>query len=175
MKSEMPAEIIAAAKGLKRQASFVSAGRRIGTLVMSDGIGDRWKLEDEPNGYKYFLFFAQWNSESLKELKLLEKLSEKMNGMVRCYAVCCDADFISFKKYLSASQKSPVTYLYAGCNPLIDDECALKLIPDALFLDENNKTMMPHTPLPSGRLEEYFKRITDDNKRPVKGRKSWNN
>lgn len=163
----------AAIAGVKRQASFISAGRTVPSFRLTDGRSERWQLQDSEGGYKYFLFFAHWNTESVKETRLLERLSEKMKGLVKIYAVGCDADFKTFKKFVSASPNSSVEFLFAGCNPEVDDACGLKLIPDALFLDAENKTLMPHAPLPSGRLEEYFKKITDEANKPGKTRKTW--
>jgi len=159
--------------GIKKQSTMISPGRLIDSLRLTDGRGERWQLSDEEQGYKYFLFFAQWNTESVKEIRLLERLSEKMKGLMKIYAVCCDADYSTYKKFLSTCANSQVMFLYAGCNPEVDDVCGLKLIPDALLLNPQNRTMTPHAPLPSGRLEEYFKKITDEMKKPGNRRKSW--
>jgi len=170
---ESSVPIQAAVSGLKRQASFIAPGRYVQSFRLTDGMGERWQLDDEGTGYKYFLFFAQWNTESVKEIRLLERLSERMKGLMKIYAVCCDADYGAFKKFLSTSANSYIEFLYAGCNPEVDDVCGLKLIPDAMLLNPENRTMMPHAPLPSGRLEEYFKKITDEMKKPGKTRKTW--
>lgn len=158
--------------GLKQQSSLISSGRKINFLRLIDSSGERWQLNDEDQTYKYFLFFAKWNTESLRELLLLEKLSEQMKGIVNFYAVSCDEDYNVFKRFVSNSSKSAITYLYAGSSPEVDDACGLKLIPDALFLDSENCTLMSHTPLPSGKLEEHLQRVMNKMRKPGKTRKT---
>jgi len=165
--------IITALDGVLKHSSYISPGRLIHQLRLTTGNSELWNLSDAPKAYSYFLFFTEWNTESQKELLLLERLSAKMKGLVSIYAVNCDADFTTFKKFIRQRTKSDVQFLFAGCNPEIDDETGLKMIPDALFLDEDNRTIMPHSPLPSGRLEEYFKQIFDESKKTGQSRKSW--
>ncbi|MFM7105659.1 MAG: hypothetical protein ACKOW8_09060, partial [Flavobacteriales bacterium] len=50
--------IQAAVSGLKKQASLIAPGRWVESLRLTDGRGERWQLNDEDFGYKYFLFFA---------------------------------------------------------------------------------------------------------------------
>lgn len=166
-------DICDAVSGLKQQSSFITSGRKINSLRLIDSYGERWQLNDEGSTFKYFLFFTKWNTESLRELLLLEKLSEQMKGILNVYAVSCDEDYNVFKRFVSNSSKSAVRYLYAGCSPEVDDVCGLKLIPDALFLDSDNLTLMSHTPLPSGKLEEHFQRIMNQMRKPAKTRKTW--
>ena len=107
------------------------------------------KISDYHGQLTYILFFATWNSSSMKELQALEGLANNFKQYVQFIAICMDDDMSGYLDYTHSHRKTKTVLLYAGNHPEIREQFCLSTIPHALLLTPKGLYINDHTRLPS--------------------------
>lgn len=161
------------ARNLQLQLKRYDIGAMYEDFTVGNAADEKWVLSEHLTIPTYLFFFASWNTSSLKELQLLEKLYPTYKNDIQIIAVNMDDDFTAFKKYLREHRSQQFTFLYGVGDPLITEKYNIRAIPHAVLLDHEGKRQFQHTRLPSEGAEDDFKRIKLNNKKSPSGRKTW--
>jgi thiol-disulfide isomerase/thioredoxin len=142
-------------------------------FLVGDTREAKWRLSENVDMPTYLYFFATWNTASLKELQLLEKLYAAYKFNVQIVAVCMDDDYGNFKKFIKENKLPPFKIVYGAGDPLMSDKYNVRSIPHAVMLDNQGTWMFGYTKRPSEGVEDEFKRIKLAAAEPSQGRKTW--
>jgi len=107
------------------------------------------QLSDFRGQLTYVLFFATWNSSSMKELQAIEGLANNFKQYVNFIAICMDDDMSGYLDYTHSHRKTKTILLYAGNHPEIREQFCLSSIPHALLLTPKGLYINDYTRLPS--------------------------
>jgi peroxiredoxin len=160
------ANIIAQLKRYEKGTSFED-------FLVGDTRETKWRLSENITMPTYLYFFATWNTASLKELQLLEKLYATYKFNVQIVAVCMDDDYANFKKFIKENKLPPFKIVYGAGDPLMSEKYNVRSIPHAVMLDDQGTWMFGYTKRPSEGIEDEFKRIKLAGAEPSQGRKTW--
>jgi peroxiredoxin len=142
-------------------------------FLVGDTRESKWRLSENVTMPTYLYFFATWNTASLKELQLLEKLYATYKFDVQIVAVCMDDDYANFKKFIKENKLPPFKMVYGAGDPLMSEKYNVRSIPHATMLDDQGAWMFGYTKRPSEGIEDEFKRIKLAGAKPKDGRKTW--
>lgn len=142
-------------------------------FLVGDTRENKWRLSENITMPTYLYFFATWNTVSLKELQLLEKLYATYKFDVQIIAVCMDDDYANFKKFIKEHKLPLFKLVYGAGDPLMSEKFNVRSIPHAVMLDQDGRWMFGYTKRPSEGIEEEFKRIKESGAKTNRGRKTW--
>lgn len=161
------------ARNTIHQLTRYNKGSKVEEFTIADAREERWKLSENMGIPMYLYFFASWNTTSMKELQLLEKLNSNYKKDVKIFAVCMDDDYSAFLKYSKENRSQQSLLLYGTGDPLITEKLNVRAIPSAVFIDGEGKLLSSYTRTPSEGIEEDFKRLKAQNSKPQSGQKTW--
>ncbi len=162
------------ANNILHQATRYDKGSKGEDFTVGDTKEEKWQLSSNISIPIYLFFFASWNTASIKELMVLEKLYPKYKNDIKIVAVCMDDDYSAFKKFVREHKTMQFSFVYGAGDPLMTEKYNIRAIPSATFLDEEGKRISQQTLKPSEGVEDDFKRSKSINTKPSQGRGTWN-
>ncbi len=148
-----------------------------GTIAEDFTIGDarenKWILSEHLGMPTYLYFFAQWNTASLKEMLLLDKLYHQYKNDIQIITICMDDDYEKYKQYLRQHKDFKFPILYGAGDPLISEKYNMRSIPHAVQLDREGKWSATYTRRPSEGVEDDFNAIKKNNAKPSQSTRTW--
>lgn len=149
-------------------------GWNIEDFKLVDSKKEIWNLNDHKGGYTYFVFFTTWSASSLKELLVLEKMTENYKDYVNFVAVCMDDSFEDFEKYVKSHPKQEFKFLFGNADPQLKRIFNVRSIPSVVMLDADAKVMFDYTRRPSEGVQQEFENIKARSaKKSIVGPKTW--
>jgi Thioredoxin-like len=108
----------------------------------------------------YLIFFATWNTRSMKEVQAMEGLANHFKENVQFVAICLDDEMSGFLDYTHTHRKLKTQIFYAGNHPEIKEQFCISALPHAILLDPNGFYLNDYTKLPSegigGQIERWL-------------------
>jgi hypothetical protein len=108
----------------------------------------------------YLVFYATWNTRSMKEVQAMEGLANHFKENVNFIAICLDDEMSGFLDYTHEHRKLKTQLFYAGNHPEIKEQFCISALPHAILLDPNGFYLNDYTKLPSegigGQIERWL-------------------
>ncbi len=142
-------------------------------FTVGDAHDEKWTLSEYVDVPTYLFFFATWNTASVKEMLMLEKLHAAYKNDIQIIGICMDDNYDNFKKYLREHKSQQFKMLYGAGDALLSEKYNVRAIPHAVLLNAKGEWMFSYTRRPSEGVEDDFKRIKINNAKPSQGRKTW--
>ena len=117
------------------------------------------KLSDFKGKYVYLDFWATWCAPCLKEMRVLQKLSDKYKGQIEFVSISVDRDFSTMKKFLEKNDYS-WTFLHYGGYKKVKSDYNIKSIPAYFLIDAEGFFKQSPAEGPGGNIERVFIEIT---------------
>ncbi len=142
-------------------------------LTLVDESENKWVLSEHHDLPTYILFYAAWNTSSMKEMQVMKNLQDKYGKFVNFVAICMDEDYADFRKYLETHTDQKFTFLFGNGDPLLTQKCNISAIPYALMIDNDGLIMYTFTRLPSQGIQMEFDKIVTLSNQSGQGPKTW--
>ena len=114
-------------------------------------------LADLKGNYIYINFWADWNSESLQELKYIQKLEQKYGHRIQFISVACSDKTENEMKYFKNNKYTWISL--ADDNKAIRNAYHVKNIPYYILIDTDGDILKANASAPSNNLENYIKQL----------------
>jgi peroxiredoxin len=148
-------------------------GWQLEDFVLVDQSEHKWMLSEQKDKPLYLLFFASWNTSSLKEMQMMKNLHAKYQQDFDFVAISMDDSYEDFRKYLESHTDEKFTLLYGSADPLLTQKCNVFSVPYALMLDDRGVVSFAVTRLPSQGIQSELEKIMVVNKQNKQGPKTW--
>jgi thiol-disulfide isomerase/thioredoxin len=143
------------AKNLLQDMNALDAGSAAPELVLNHS---KFKsLADLKGSFVYINFWANWNVESLQELKYIQKLEQKYGHRLVFISVATGEDIEAEKKYFSANKFNWI--LLHDTDKSIRSAYNIKSIPYFVLIDTEGDILKGNAPAPSNNLENFIKQL----------------
>ncbi len=166
-------ELKAIASNTFNELKKCKEGWLLDDLTLVDESEKKWVLSEHRELPTYILFYAAWNSGSLKELQVMKNLQDKYGKYVNFVAISMDDEYIDFRTYLETHTDQKFTFLFGNGDPLLTQKCNISAIPYALIIDKDGLIMYPFTRLPSQGIQMEFDKLVTLSNQSGQGPKTW--
>lgn len=125
---------------------------------------DTISLSNYKDKFVYVNFFANWNTTSVKEMKLLEELVPRYSDYVEFLSFCVDEDKAEFDAFMAKYPTINWTVIYVGKNHSILKDYQAVTVPYYVLIDQSGfiSSAPALSPSPDGtdrKIEDTFKFI----------------
>jgi thiol-disulfide isomerase/thioredoxin len=143
------------AKNLLEEMSVLETGTAAPELILNH---PKYKsIADLKGNYVYINFWANWNVESLQELKYIQKLAQKYGHRVVFISVSTGENVEEEKKYFLANKLNWI--LIHDESKSIRNEYKVKSIPYYILIDTEGDIIKGNAPAPSKNMDNYLKQL----------------
>jgi thiol-disulfide isomerase/thioredoxin len=114
-------------------------------------------IADLKGNYVYISFWAEWNVESLQELKYIQKLEQKYGHRVIFISVSTGENIEKEKQYFNANKFNWI--LLHDTDKSIRNEYNIKSIPYYVLIDKEGDIIKGNAPAPSSNMDNFLKQL----------------
>ena len=114
-------------------------------------------IADLKGNYVYINFWAEWNVESLQELKYIQKLEQKYGHRVIFISVSTGENIEKEKQYFNANKLTWI--LLHDTDKSIRNQYNIKSIPYYVLIDKEGDIIKGNAPAPSSNMDNFLKQL----------------
>ncbi len=143
------------AKNLLQDMNSLDAGSAAPELVLNH---PKYKtLADVKGFYVYINFWANWNVESLQELKYIQKLEQNYGHRVIFISVATGENLEAEKQYFTSNKLNWI--LLHDTDKSIRNAYNIKNIPYYILIDTDGDIIKGNAPAPSNNMDNFLKQL----------------
>ncbi len=143
------------AKNLLQDMNALDAGSPAPELVLNH---PKYKtIADLKGNYVYINFWANWNVESMQELKYIQKLEQKYGHRVIFISVATGENLEAEKQYFTSNKLNWI--LLHDTDKSIRNAYNIKNIPYYVLIDADGDIIKGNAPAPSHNMDNFLKQL----------------
>ena len=125
-----------AAKNMLKYLTKIETGYPAPSISMVDDAENIISWDKYKGKFIYVNFFATWNNEAVKEMKLMADLYAKYDKYVEFVSFCIDKDSTTYNQFVQENQNLTWPILYLGENHQITKDFNVLTSPYYLLIDQ---------------------------------------
>ena len=138
---------------------LLEAGEKAPNFTMRDKNGNFRTLSDFNGKYIYVMFFSMYSTQSIQELRLIEKLNEKHGKDLVFISICVEENRALLLNFLKKNKKYNWIFLQAENCKQVREAYNVKAVPLAFFIGKDGNLLSSPSPLPSEGIEQKLNQI----------------
>lgn len=157
-----PQWAVSVAQNLKEEMKVRTKDSVVPELELLNTASERTTWDEFKGELVYVIAVANWSTSSQEELTVLSRIADKYSREARFVVLSMDADFKSFKEFVSRNHRNKWTFLYGMSDPLVREKLDIWSLPTSFLISPEGKYLEANMPLPSRGLEAYFYKMNAD-------------